>query len=261
MNRIERSIDGASPVLGTRMRLLKMALRKDVITRFINRHASSRSTAIDIGANRGVSSWALSSKVGPNGRVHAVEPFPANVARLTALACRRCNIIVHPTALSDRSGSATLHIPVYAGSEIDALASLGEQDHSCTTVQVPVQRLDDLLANEIDRVSLVKCDVEGHEDAVLAGGWRLIEKSRPAIVIEIEQRHRGDSITSTFDTLGEAGYDGYFIQGRHVRPLADFDIEQHQLALIPEGFTPYGLPSSYVCDFIFMPHGRPLPTL
>jgi predicted methyltransferase len=95
VNIIERVIDAADPVLSAGMRLLKKTLRDDTIARLIRRNVASGSPVVDVGANRGVYSWALSSRVGSSGRVHTVEPFPQNIERLRALARYRRNITVH----------------------------------------------------------------------------------------------------------------------------------------------------------------------
>lgn len=40
----------------------------------------------------------------------------------------------------------------------------------------------------VDRVDLIKCDVWGAEELVFAGAARTLERWRPAVICEIEQR-------------------------------------------------------------------------
>jgi hypothetical protein len=51
---------------------------------------------------------------------------------------------------------------------------------------IKAKRLDDYDFSDVD---LIKVDVEGHEESVLAGGMRTIEINRPVLIVEIEQRH------------------------------------------------------------------------
>lgn len=121
---------------------------------------------VDIGANVGYFSAHLARLVGPHGEVHAFEPEPQNCALL--VANMRTNglsqVHVHPVALGERQGTATLHISEFNG----GMHRL--YDSVCCTgpgLAVPVQRLDDVMAGA--RVDLIKIDVEGYEPAVLKG--------------------------------------------------------------------------------------------
>jgi hypothetical protein len=77
-------------------------------------------------------------------------------------------------------------------------------------VQVEVDTLDALCArSELTRLDFLKIDVEGAEPHVLAGGARVIEKFRPAILLEIEARHLsryGHSAQTVVDWLLLRGY-------------------------------------------------------
>src|SRR3954454_23814205 len=55
-------------------------LPQDVVERI-----PAGTTAIDAGANIGIVTGQLCRAVGPQGRVHAIEPLPANVRRLREL--------------------------------------------------------------------------------------------------------------------------------------------------------------------------------
>lgn len=197
----------------------------------------------------------MSVKVGCGGCVHAVEPFPGNYERLQTLARRRGNIMVHPLAVSDRSGSAVLWVPVHDGHRIDALASLERNrrrnEDGCV---VSLRTLDELLQGE-GRVSFVKCDVEGHEQRVFEGAARILGQDRPVVFAEVEQRHREDSIENTFAFFADAGYRGWFFADGRLRPLKEFDVARDQLDFLDKRFIPYAMPEGYVYDFLFCPPG------
>jgi hypothetical protein len=64
-------------------------------------------------------------------------------------------------------------------------------------------------ANAIDRLDFVKADVEGAELRVLQGGADTIERFRPKLLLEIEERHVlrfGYRARDVQDWLAERGY-------------------------------------------------------
>jgi FkbM family methyltransferase len=215
--------------------------------------------AVDVGAHRGVFMDRMARLVGPGGHVHAFEPNPDSWRILSKVKAGARNISLHYVGLSDRAGTATLFRPRPRGTRIDAMSSLTRhgQDESVDVdpVDVELARLDVALAAESRRITLLKVDVEGHELAVFLGAEALIRKWRPAILVEIEQRHQQADIRTTFDHLAAEGYAGWFVGPSGLEPLAEFDIRRHQLDLLPEEFT-VGRPApGYVSDFLFLPPG------
>lgn len=265
MNRLERVADRVDPGLSVRLRGLKMRLERDVFLR-LQDMVGPAETVVDVGAYRGVYARLMSGWVGRRGHVHALEPFPANAARLRTIARRRGNITVHMVAASDRPGTGVLRIPVHDGHRIDALASLepdqaasqeAGQEASQDGCEVPLRPLDELLAGE-RRISFLKCDAEGHEQRVFDGAARIIDRDHPVVFTELEQRHRQDPIGNTFEFFGAAGYRGWFAAGTGrtgLRPLEEFDVARDQLAFLDGRFNPYAMPDDYVYDFLFCPPG------
>jgi FkbM family methyltransferase len=255
MNRLERVMDEVDPGLSVRMRALKMRLHHDVCLRLIQHMLGPTEVGVDVGANRGVYTYLMSIRVGCQGRVHAVEPFPGNDARLRTIARRRGNITVHTVAASDHSGRGVLRVPMHDGHPIDALASLrpdqGGRQENCV---VPLSTLDELLEGE-RRISFLKCDVEGHEQQVFEGAARVLNRDHPVVFAEVEERHRKDSIEDTFAFFDAAGYRGWFVTGSELRPLQEFDVAHHQLCFLDGRFIPYAMPGGYVHDFLFCPSG------
>ena len=268
MNRVEQVLDELDPGLSVRLRALKMRLRRDPDWRLIQDLMPRGGVGVDVGANRGVYTSLMSARAGAGGRVHAIEPLPAYGARLRTISRRRGNVSVHVCAVSDQAGSGMLRIPVHHGRRIDSLATLepgpsgdqpgpgdGYREETCV---VPVRTLDELLDGERP-VSLLKCDVEGHEQQVLHGAARLLGHDRPRVFIEIEQRHRKDPIGNTFELFADVGYQGWFISKSGLRPLAEFDVDRHQLGFVDRAFVPYEMPAGYIIDFLFCPPGAPPP--
>ena len=211
---------------------------------------------VDIGANWGLYTARLAHLAGSDGQVDAFEPHPDHVRTLGLLACRRPQLRVHSMALSEASGSVVLHVPLVRGRRVTALASLKppKADVEHETVTVPTARLDDVLSGRRPP-SFMKCDVEGLESEVLRGAEATLRSSQPALLVEIEQRHRVDPIDNTFGYLCGLGYRGYFFGPGGLSPLEDFDVERDQLAHLQPGLVEYEMPNEYVADFLFVGPG------
>lgn len=158
--------------------------------------------AIDVGAADGVYTWYLQRL---SAGCVAFEPNPVNAAAI----CRRVpRAMVHNVALSDADGIATLRIPVANGVSMAGLATLHEQNalaefDSVVTLSVPKRSLD---SYGMPRVGFIKIDVEGHELSVVRGATDLIKRDRPAILAELEDRHRPDALQSFSSFLAGLGY-------------------------------------------------------
>jgi len=109
-------------------------------------------------------------------------------------------------------------------------------------VKVPVKRLDDY---EFEgKVGFIKIDVEGHEESVLQGAISLLERDHPSLLIEIEERHKHNSINNIKRLLIELGYVGFFYLDDHLENIESFDIKKYQN---------YGVAGhKYIFNFIFV---------
>lgn len=194
----------------------------------------------------------LSELVGPAGRVLAFDPNPECVARLEQIARASGNVVVHASALSETRGVAVLHVPVRSGARLDALGHLGDAtEGNEIALSVPTVTLDEVLDAEDRRVRFVKCDVEGHELAVLRGATSVLEDERPALLVEIEWRHAGEAMHETFELLRAAGYAGEVVTPAGPRPLSGFDLERDQLAHLGDELEHGVMPRDYLNEFLF----------
>ncbi len=191
---------------------------------FLGSIVKSEDRAIDIGGNRGVYAYRL-WRLG--ARVEVFEPNPACSNVLEAWAIGKPRVKVHTVALSSRPGSATLHIPVdESGVEHDASASI--EHRGSTPVRDQLVALRTLDSYGFNGVTLIKIDVEGHENSVLEGAARTLWSSRPALLIEIEQRHHSKPLDEVFGKVLAFGYQGFFLAAKELRPLDQFDADRHQ---------------------------------
>ena len=90
----------------------------------------------------------------------------------------------------------------------------------------------------------MKIDVEGHELEVLRGASRTIAKCQPNLLVEIEQRHLSEPMSTVFHYLEERGYQGFFVEDRALHPIAEFLPERHQQ--LENEYSP-----RYINNFLF----------
>jgi FkbM family methyltransferase len=217
---------------------------------------------LDIGASWGLFTHQLAGLAGRGGAVHAFEPNPVNHRSLERIKARRSNVTIHHCALSGTPGTAELRMPRRHGKDVHAMGSISvpheREDLFVNTIQVETKRLDDVLGDAVKSVSFVKCDVEGHEQAMLEGASRLLAEARPAVLIEIEQRHRHAPVQQTFDLFADAGLEGYALGEGELIPIEQFDVERDQLALLTPGELQPAPPPGYLNDFLFVRPGTDL---
>jgi FkbM family methyltransferase len=141
--------------------------------------------AIDIGAHFGYFTLLLAGRA---ARVYAFEPAPANFRALTrTLAINAVNNVeACPLAVSACDGLAVLEVT--RASSICRLRgnSSSEEEEMVRALDVQTVSLDSFVrAAGVERVDLVKIDVEGEELRVLLGMQEVVRRWRPAILVEV----------------------------------------------------------------------------
>ena len=53
--------------------------------------------------------------------------------------------------------------------------------------------------------------MEGHEQRVFDGAKGVLDRDRPVVLTELEQRHREEPLENTFAFFADAGYAGWFL--------------------------------------------------
>lgn len=191
---------------------------------FLPQMVPAGSLALDVGAAWGSFSFWLGKTT---RRIIAFEPNPDLVAYLRHVL--PASVEVRAEAISDRSGSAQLLVPRH-GSNPYELASLEHDNpatHDAEPVEVTTVRLDDL---DLDGVTFVKIDVEGHEERALDGAQQLLKEQAPNLLIELEERHNPGSVRRVADRLRESNYAGWFWYDKVWQPIEGFDVTLHQNA-------------------------------
>jgi FkbM family methyltransferase len=164
--------------------------------------------ALDIGAHIGQMTSVLATRLGPRGRVIAVEPHPETFRLLSTnvkgwAEDRIATIDLWQIALSSRSGVGKL--TVWSDFNWDtAVASLLREDApthgTAKTVDVPVARLDEKLPEE--NAGVMKLDVEGCELEVLQGAERLLAAQRIRDIVFEEWHSPPTPVTELLEGFG-----------------------------------------------------------
>ncbi|MEQ1687870.1 MAG: FkbM family methyltransferase [Sphingopyxis sp.] len=147
----------------------------------------------DIGANVGSYTVLASAIVG--ARTEAFEPVPETLKGLRANVGANAMeglVTTHGCSLGDAEGSVAFTSDLGPKNKV---AQPGET----ATIMVPIRRLDDVLPKA--EPVMMKVDVEGHEEAMLAGAESTM--ARPSLIaIEIETLTK-----NVTDTLARHGFE------------------------------------------------------
>lgn len=168
---------------------------------------------VDVGANIGYYAVRFARAVGASGRVHAFEVDQRALRCLRRTLRHNALRQLHLYELAVSSAPGTLYLSQTKESGHTRAQSSGEGR------SVPSVRLDDhICACALERVDLIKIDVEGAELQVLRGAPATLRNMRPRLVVEVvgdAMAEFGDSPHALADFLRELGYETRPIRGAH----------------------------------------------
>jgi FkbM family methyltransferase len=179
---------------------------------------------LDVGAHAGFYTVTASKRVGPTGRVVSFEPSPRELERLQLhLRLNQCsNVTVEGVALGDTPGQGELF--VFEGRTTGCNSFHLASTNGARAVTVPIRTLDEYMTNgALDRVDLVKMDIEGAELSALRGGERLFRAARPVLLCELHEKRTapwGYRARDIVDLVASWGYRWYMIEdGGHLTAI------------------------------------------
>lgn len=171
------------------------------IVEAIKRHARPGGVIIDIGANTGIHALAFAANVFPGGKVYAFEPTDYAFARL------REHIALNPK-LDVEAVQVALFDQNLPEQQVDFRSSWrtdGVVEQRFSTVAF--RRLDDWVADrDINRIDILKIDVDGHEYQALRGALEVLRRFMPTIFMEVGPWHFEDSEQDPIVLLAQLGY-------------------------------------------------------
>lgn len=153
-------------------------------------------TVLDIGAALGMYTVPLGYLIGRTGRIDSFDPQPRNYVTVRVL--RALTGIgrgkLRRLALGPQAGRGEIVVPLHGAFPIfghghitpDAIATTRRAHR----VPTEIDTVDAWVEREgLARVAFIKIDVEGFEPSVIAGAGRVIDRDRPTLLMEIEDRH------------------------------------------------------------------------
>lgn len=194
----------------------------------------------DIGANIGAHTLGMARSVGPSGKVYAFEPADFAFAKL------RQNFSLNPELQS------RLHAQqVFLGTRIaeskptQVYASWPLRDNRAlhpkhrgrlvSAAQASADTLDSFVERyKIDRIDLIKMDVDGCELPVLQGGLQTIQRFHPILVMEMSPYVHAEHNYSFGDFIALLRNSGYSVSDADTWQPVPLDAEQLQ-RIIPDG--------------------------
>lgn len=149
------------------------------VVRYFKRHYKKNGDILDIGANIGLHSIALSKIISSNCTVHAFE-MQEQMYEILKKNSANENITTYHMGISDKSSYGTYETHLNEGNP-GGIGMNSEQDENGDSVRL--ESIDNLSFE--NRISLMKIDVEGMELQVLEGAKNTIKKNKPKIICEI----------------------------------------------------------------------------
>lgn len=144
-------------------------------------------TVIDIGANTGAFAQEMRKRF-PDAQLYLFEPLADCFAQIHSAFANDPRVKAFPLALGDVQGSATIERSSFHPSSSlrhmsDLHKELYPKSKGSTLETIRIDTLDAILGEtELSERILVKIDVQGYEDKVLAGGQKTMRRASVAIL-------------------------------------------------------------------------------
>ena len=175
----------------------------------------------DVGANIGEISLAAARRVGKTGAVYSFEPMSALFSCLVRNSGMNNlqQVVPVPQGVSAEPGKAMIYAQESRFKDGTTHSGLGTiypfGDRSIPVEEIELNTLDlyfDKLP--IERLDVIKIDVEGAEHDVLRGALHTIHKHRPYIILELQEEtahSAGNSAEEILSLIASCHYDIYAI--------------------------------------------------
>lgn len=196
--------------------------------------------SIDVGASDGLYLGPLRKY---SKHCIAFEPRTKAKRELQYMFKKCSNVTIEEKGLSDYNGNAILKI----FKEDECRSTLENKNDisihgTIEQVTISVIKLDDYSFS--GKVGFIKIDVEGHEESVLKGAKNLIDRYKPNILVEIEERYNNGAFNKLRRFFSERNYNGYFYRNNKL-----FNIKEYQVGKLQK-LENRGI--GYINNFIFI---------
>ena len=157
----------------------------------------------DVGANTGIFSLCAKA-VNPKAQVYAFEPSRSTFKKLQKnVLINNFDIATNELAISKEKGIATFYdydLPHQYSASLNRSMQNDRKDFPSKEYDVDITTLDDFIdEHKINRIDLIKIDVEKHETEVLEGFKRHLEVYSPVVFIEVLDDKIGEQVQRIFE--------------------------------------------------------------
>ena len=209
--------------------LLKRRLERAVKNKYepelklIKKFITHGTDSLDIGIYKGVYSYEISKYA---KTVHAFELNPIIFPFLNRNLYKIINNIkLYNFGLSNKNGKTALRIPIrnkLAKEEnYEEFFEMGRatihannEFNEFRTFNVNVKKLDDIQFE--NSISFIKIDAEGHEIEVIEGAIKTINKNKPILLVEIDERHSKKKVIDSINFINSLGYKSYYFNEKEL---------------------------------------------
>jgi len=198
-----------------RFQIISKFLRTGLTDTFIS-ELGKGDVVVDIGANIGYYSILAAQLTGSNGKVFAFEPDKRHFEKLSNhIRLNACeNVVIENKGISDKAEKLRLYLSPDNSSDHATYPVEGRENY-----EVEVVALDQYCTDrDIDRVNLVKIDVQGYEPVAFEGMKETLRKNQDIKVISefwpdgIRRAHQDpDAYLQAFE---EFGFNSYLVTER-----------------------------------------------
>ncbi|UKN01243.1 FkbM family methyltransferase [Paracrocinitomix mangrovi] len=192
---------------------------------------------IDIGANIGAFTLLAAKQVGKSGKVIAFEPVSDVMARLVNNVELNSfeQVVLEQKAVSDENKELTLYL---SGDTNSGMSSIYRHDtESGLTENVPAVTLDRFLQDHpLDKINLIKIDIEGAEYFALKGMTETLKKYKPSLVLELlseSESERAAIQKAMLDLLKDLNYKQFGISEQGTPVEVDAHSDYYNYLFIP----------------------------
>ncbi|WP_312077171.1 FkbM family methyltransferase [Chryseobacterium sp.] len=209
----------------------------------------SDAVIFDIGANVGTFLFHFENKLKPQN-IFAFEPNGKLFERLKRLFP---TVNLSAVALSDENTTAQFKVPVINGKLITSRGTLNtsykeKDEEQSKTETVEVVKLDDWITKQnISKIDFIKIDVEGNEMKTLQGGKNTIQKYKPILMVEMEQRHHETPIWKEISEVESWGFEAHFLNRK------TFNTEKLTEEILLKNISDEKNKTEYINNIIFIP--------
>ncbi len=218
----------ANEDVGREILLFKSYERPD--SDFLSSLVHPEDICVDVGANTGYYTMLMAARV-KKGQIHSFEPVPLiwHLLKCGILLNGFKHICANNLAIASCNGESTFSQAI--DSAYSSLIPVGRKAQE-NQITISVDTLDNYVANRgLDRIDILKVDVEGAEARVIQGGAAIFGsvKKRPRVamfeVYNPNLRPYGSSVNEIVRMMEGFGYKPFFVSKKG-QPTA-FEKEQH----------------------------------